>query len=78
MRSSARNGYHKKNGCAGLCCGSVTYWYGSGSGSVDLCLRLMDPDHDPAIFVSDLQDTVKNLFFCILLFEGTLTSFFKD
>jgi hypothetical protein len=41
----------------------------------------MDPD--PAIFIIDLQDGNKNLlffnkFFCILLFEGTLTSFFKD
>ncbi len=41
----------------------------------------MDPD--PAIFVIDLQDAGKKLifntiFFCFLLFEGTLTSFFKD
>ncbi len=37
----------------------------------------MDPDADPdpAIFVSDLQDV--NVF-CLLLFEGTFTSFFKD
>jgi hypothetical protein len=40
----------------------------------------MDPDadSDPAIFVSDLQDVNKKLFFCLLLFEGTFTSFFKD
>jgi hypothetical protein len=45
----------------------------------------MDPDadQDPAIFVSDLQDVDKKLiffpkFFCLLLFEGTFTSFFKD
>jgi hypothetical protein len=39
----------------------------------------MDPDPDPAIFVIDLQDAnKKNLFSCLLLFEGTLTSFFKD
>ncbi len=41
-----------------------------------------DPDPDPAIFVIDLQDAKKtNLFFkffCLLLFEGTFTSFFKD
>jgi hypothetical protein len=37
----------------------------------------MDPDADPAIFVSDLQDVNKN-FFCLLLFEGTFRSFFKD
>ncbi len=26
------------------CCGSMTFWGGSGSGSSDPCLRLMDPD----------------------------------
>jgi hypothetical protein len=40
----------------------------------------MDPD--PAIFVIDLQDANRKLilkkFFCLLLFEGTFTSFFKD
>jgi hypothetical protein len=41
----------------------------------------MDPD--PSIFITDLQDANKKLifsnkFFCILLFEGTFTSFFKD
>jgi hypothetical protein len=43
----------------------------------------MDPDPDPAFFVIDLQDANKKLgfppeFFCLLLFEGTFTSFFKD
>jgi hypothetical protein len=45
----------------------------------------MDPDADPdpSIFIIDLQDANKKLikkkkFFCILLFAGTLTSFFKD
>jgi hypothetical protein len=44
----------------------------------------MDPDldPDPAIFVIDPQDTTKNYlkkkFFCLLLFKGTFTSFFKD
>ncbi len=42
----------------------------------------MDPDSDPAIFVSDLQDVNKKLFFVfnllLLLFDGTFTSFFKD
>ncbi len=38
----------------------------------------MDPDPDPASFVSDLQDVNKKLFFCLSLFEGTLSSFFKD
>jgi hypothetical protein len=44
-------------------CGSVTFWYGSGSG--DPCLWLMDPnaDPDPAIFVIVLQEANKNLFF---------------
>ncbi len=44
----------------------------------------MDPDADldPAIFVIDLQDTNKKLilltkFFCLLLLEGTFTSFSK-
>jgi hypothetical protein len=34
-----------------------------------------DEDPDPAIFIIDLQD---EQFFCLLLFEGTFTSFFKD
>ncbi len=65
------------------CCGSMTFW--CGSGSADLCLWQMDPDADPdpAIFIIDLQDANKKLiflkhFFCILLLEGTFTSFFKD
>jgi hypothetical protein len=37
----------------------------------------MDSDPGPAIFVIDLQDANKK-FFCLLLFEGTFTSFFKD
>jgi hypothetical protein len=42
----------------------------------------LDPDADPAIFVIDLQDTKKKLFFlktffCLLLFEGKFTSFSK-
>jgi hypothetical protein len=40
----------------------------------------MDPD--PAVFVIDLQDANKKLSmkkdFCVLLFGGTFTSFFKD
>jgi hypothetical protein len=45
----------------------------------------MDPDAgpDPSIFIINLQDAIKKLifkikFFCIILFEGTLTSLFKD
>jgi hypothetical protein len=43
----------------------------------------MDPDADPdpSIFIIDLsrcqQKTNKKKFFCIFLFEGTFTSFFK-
>ncbi len=29
------------------CCGYMTFWYGSRSGSADPCLWLMDPDSDP-------------------------------
>ncbi len=39
------------------CCGSMTFWYGSGSAGP--CLWLKDPD--PAIFVIDLQDANKKL-----------------
>ncbi len=44
----------------------------------------MDPDAvpDPALFIIDLQVANKKLilkkFSCILLFEGSFTSFFKD
>ncbi len=38
------------------CCGSITFW--CGSGSADPCLCLAYPD--PAIFVIDLQDANKN------------------
>ncbi len=63
------------------CCGSMTFWRGSGSGSgsAEPCLWLMDPD--PAIFIIDLtMPANKKLiflfyFFCLLLFEGTFTSF---
>jgi hypothetical protein len=58
----------------------MTFW--SGSGSADPCFWLKDTDSDPAIFVIDLQDAKKKnflkQFFCILLFEGIFTSFFKD
>jgi hypothetical protein len=41
-----------------------------------------DADPDPSIFIIDPQDANKNVtflkkFFCILLFEGTFTSFSK-
>ncbi len=42
-----------------------------------------DPDPDPAIFIIDLQDASKKQifytnFFCLLLFEGIFTLFFKE
>ncbi len=42
----------------------------------------MDPDPDPSIFIIDLQDAnkkqiCKKKLYCILLFEGSFTSFFK-
>ncbi len=36
-----------------------------------------DMDPDPAVFVSDLPD-VNTTFFCLLICEGTFTSFFID
>ncbi len=43
----------------GQCCGSMTFW--CGSGSADPWLWLMDPD--PAIFVIDLQDANQKLIY---------------
>jgi hypothetical protein len=37
----------------------------------------LDPAPDPALFVSDFQDAAQK-FFCLWLFEGTFTLFFKD
>ncbi len=52
------------------CCGSMTFW--CGSGSADPCLWLMDPD-PPSIFVINLQDANKKLIKTkkILLITGT-------
>ncbi len=63
------------------CCGSMTFWYGSGSGSAHPCLWLMDPDPDTAVFVFDLQDVNKKLFFLSLLayyFWRSIYIIFKD
>ncbi len=70
------------------CCGSMTFWCGSGSGSADQCLGLMPRTNGsrsgsgPAIFIIDLQGAKKNQMkkklFCIFLFKGTLALFFKD
>jgi hypothetical protein len=39
----------------------------------------MGPDTDPALFISDLQDTNKYYgIFLLNTFEGTFTSFFTD
>jgi uncharacterized membrane protein YjdF len=48
----------------------MTFWCGSGSGSADPCLWIMDPD--PAIFVIDLQDACQqktnfSTKFCLLI-----------
>jgi hypothetical protein len=56
----------------------MKFWYGSRF--ADPYLRIPDADSDPdpdadtdpAIFVSDLQAV------CLLPFEGTFTSIFKD
>ncbi len=40
------------------CCGSMTFW--CGSGSADPCLWLMGPDPDPPIFILDLQEANRN------------------
>ncbi len=53
------------------CSGSVTFLYGSGCGSRPsdpyLGLTDADPDQDadPALFVSNLQDANKKLFFSV-------------
>ncbi len=44
-----------------LCCGcGCAFWCGFGSGYANPCLRIMDPDPEPANFVIDLQDPNKN------------------
>ncbi len=37
----------------------MTFWRGSGSGSADPCLWLMDPDLDPILFGIDPQEVNK-------------------
>jgi hypothetical protein len=46
-------------------------------------MTFSDPDPDPAIFVTDpskrkQKTNFYKMFFCLLLFEGTFKSFFKD
>ncbi len=77
--------------CRDQCYGSMTFW--CGSGSADPCLWLIDPDPDSdpdpepgsgscyfRHWPSRCQQktNLKKMFFCLLLFEGTFTSFFKD
>ncbi len=54
------------------CSGSMAFWCGSGSGSTNTCLRLLNPDADPdpAIFVIAIQEANKKLIFCLLI-EGS-------
>ncbi len=57
------------------CSGHLTFLYRSGSS--DLYLWLKDPA--PALFVKIPKKCFFSpSFFCLLLFEGTLTSFFTD
>ncbi len=66
------------------CSGSMTFWGGSGSGSSDPCFWLMDPDPGSGScyfrhWPTRCQQIIFNKkLFCLLLFEGTFTSFFKD
>jgi hypothetical protein len=54
---------------------NVTICYGSGS--ADLCLSLMNPDPDPAIFVLERQDANKKLFSAYYFFKVHLHHFLK-
>jgi hypothetical protein len=56
------------------CSGSVTFWYGSGSSNPYFWLMHPDddPDPDPALFVSDLQDANKKYFFSLLGFYACI------
>ncbi len=60
------------------CCGSMTFWCGSRSGSADPCLWLMDPD--PAIFHINANQKLifKNIFSAYYFLKAYFTSFFKD
>ncbi len=63
--------------CIKQCCGSLTFRYGSGSGDPYHWLT----DTEPTFFVSGWHDDKKvffSKFFCLLLFENTFTSVFKN
>ncbi len=55
------------------CSGYVTFWYGSGSADPYLRIRIL-------LFSSVTYQMPTNnyIYCCLLLFEGTLTSFFQD
>jgi hypothetical protein len=55
-------------------CGSVTFWYGSGS--ADPYLELTDPAQDPTIYVREFKVVAKKFF--LIFFGATYTSFYKD
>ncbi len=50
------------------CSGSVIFWYGSRSGSLDPYTRLTAPDPDPALSLSDWKDGNKKLVFFLIWF----------
>ncbi len=73
-------GSGSRDPCLCVTPGSVTLLYGSGSR--DPCLWPMDPEpcpaQDLAIFCYWPSRLLKNLYFCLWLFKGTLTLFVKD
>ncbi len=76
---------YKDMSTSNQCSGSMTFWCGSGSGSADPCLWLMDPDPGSGScyfrhWPSRCQQKTNFLtqFFCLFLFECTFTLFFKD
>jgi hypothetical protein len=65
------------------CCGSMTFWGGSGSGSADPCLWLMDPESGSCYFRHwPSQDGNKNLSFkkafLLITFWRYIYIIFKD
>jgi hypothetical protein len=67
--------------CHIQCCGSLTFWCVSGSGSADPCLLTNGSGsccfhHSPSRRQQKNKKRQKELF-CILLFEGTFISFSK-
>jgi hypothetical protein len=75
-RFSQLDGIHQQKDAKYQCCGSMTFWCGSGSRSMPLtngsgsCYFRHRP--------SRCQQKTKFFFFCLFLFDGTFSSFFKD